>query len=206
MCLEAGMDDYISKPIRLPALVAALEGTTARPEHTQPAAPAVPDLAAIAVNGNGQNGQNGQGSQAELPHQSDAKANDTPVIATNDNDQSVLPADAIQRMLDDIGGDTAFLQQLIAGFLDDATRLLTDLRQGWDAGDSERVERAAHTLKSNANEFQASTVAAPCRELEMGCRTGNLDNAPALIEQIEARYTRLQAELKAYLQQQGQPQ
>jgi hypothetical protein len=40
----------------------------------------------------------------------------------------------------------------------------------------------------------------------MGCRTGNLDNAPALIEQIEARYTRLQAELKAYLQQQGQPQ
>ncbi len=202
MCLEAGMDDYISKPIRLPALVAALEGTTVRPEHTLPSAPAIPDLAAVAVNGNGQNDQH---EQAEEPHPPDVRINDGSVTATSGNDQSVLPADAIQRMLDDIGGDTAFLQQLIVGFLDDATRLLTDLRQGWDASDSERVERAAHTLKSNANEFQASTVAAPCRELEMACRTGNLDNAPALIEQIEARYTRLQAELKAYLQQQGQP-
>ncbi len=203
MCLEAGMDDYISKPIRLPALVAALEGTTARPEHTLPSVPTTPDLATVAVNGNGQHGQH---EHAEKPLPPDAKANGMSVIVTEENDQSVLPTDAIQRMLSDIGGDTAFLQQLIAGFLDDATRLLTDLRQGWDAGDIERVERAAHTLKSNANEFQAGTVAEPCRELELGCRTGNLDNAPLLIDQIEARYARLQAELKTYLQEQGQPQ
>jgi CheY-like chemotaxis protein len=35
-CLDAGMDDYLTKPIRVPQLVAALAATAARPLDTPP--------------------------------------------------------------------------------------------------------------------------------------------------------------------------
>lgn len=162
ICLQAGMDDYISKPIRLPALVEALERVASQTAATAP-------------------------------------ATEIPMATSPSADEDVLPADALQRMLKDIGGDMAFLQQLIVGFQADASRLLTDLHEGWQARDMLRVERAAHTLKSNAREFNATSVAALCQELELQCHNGIFDAVSERITQIEELYMRLQAELDSAL-------
>jgi signal transduction histidine kinase/DNA-binding response OmpR family regulator len=146
-CLEAGMDDYLSKPLRLPALVAVLERTNS-----------------IVAQPAGESVTNG-----------------------------LVPPDALARMLTDLGGDTAFLQQLLGDFRADATELLAELQ----SNDCERVQRAAHTLKAHAAEFGAVQVAEACRKLEQACRNqaGSATLAPYIAE-VDRLYRQLQAELR----------
>ncbi len=67
-----------------------------------------------------------------------------------------------------------FVAVLLDSFSEDAPRLLQQLRAGLGAGDRESVQRAAHTLKSNAQTFGASHLASLCAELEAAVRTGHL--------------------------------
>ena len=75
-----------------------------------------------------------------------------------------------QRVLDDlresVGGDQAFLSELIDELLDDAPRQLETLRQATAAGDGDSARRAAHTLKGNARTFGAAELASLCQEAE----------------------------------------
>ncbi len=146
LCMAAGMDDYLSKPLRMPALVAMLERT-------------------IEVV---------------------AQAGSEPAA------QRLVPPDALDGMLANLGGDTAFLQQLLQDFQADAAELLAELQ----SNDRERVQRAAHTLKAHAAEFGATEVAEACRTLEQACR--NETNTSPLtphITEVDQLYRQFQAEL-----------
>ena len=169
-CLAAGMDDYVSKPIRLPALIGALErGAEAvrsaargpRPAARPLAPPSAPDGAAP-----------------------DGAARD-PAIAA-----------ALEALG---GGDPQFLAELIETFLEDAPRLLSQLRTAVDAGDAGTVRLEAHGLKSNGAEFGALALAEGCSSLEALGRDGRLAGATALLDQVDLAYGHVAAELRAAL-------
>jgi len=85
-------------------------------------------------------------------------------------------------------GDDDTLAELVQVFLTDTDRLLSDLRAQAKDGATEKVRRAAHTLKSTAASFGASHLSELSRRLEdMGAR-GRIEEAPALIRQIETEY------------------
>jgi HPt (histidine-containing phosphotransfer) domain-containing protein len=63
---------------------------------------------------------------------------------------------------------TEFVRELVGTFLDEAPRMLDDLRDALTNEDAERLRRAAHSLKSNANTFGAAALARLARELELG--------------------------------------
>ena len=65
-----------------------------------------------------------------------------------------------------MGGDDAFVAELIEQFLADSPALVAAARHGLEAGDAEEVRRAAHTLKSNAATFGRIELADRCRGLE----------------------------------------
>ena len=76
-----------------------------------------------------------------------------------------------------MGGDEAFLAELVDEFLDDAPRQLEALRAGLETGDAEVVRRAAHTLKGNGRTFGAEELASLSQQVEAAAKAGDLDAA-----------------------------
>jgi HPt (histidine-containing phosphotransfer) domain-containing protein len=110
------------------------------------------------------------------------------------------PAAAIDsptlRALQDTAG-TEFVSELAATFLEDAPRMLADLRSAFEASDAERFRRAAHSLKSNALTFGALPLAARARALEVGGVASVRTQGGDPVGELEAEYARAAAALEA---------
>jgi HPt (histidine-containing phosphotransfer) domain-containing protein len=150
LCLAAGMDDYVAKPIRTQDLVVAIRRTPSRAQ----AGPAPADEA-------------------------------TPV------DPAVL-----SRLTESMGGDEAFVSELIEQFVADSPQLVAMARRGLGAGDTEEVRRAAHTLKSNAATFGAHRLSDLSRALEDDAKDGVLEAAPERLVTIAEELELVHAALR----------
>src|SRR5262245_37198680 len=90
-----------------------------------------------------------------------------------------------------------FVGELVDTFLQDAPRMLAELRSAFDDGHADRFRRAAHSLKSNANTFGAAQLANLARALELrGLDVEPPRNVTTLAD-LEAVYARTAVELKA---------
>jgi CheY-like chemotaxis protein/HPt (histidine-containing phosphotransfer) domain-containing protein len=177
LCLAAGMNDYVSKPIRVEELVRALAASSplaASPESNvkQPVAEA--------------HGP-GLGPPASL-----GVREPTP-------ESAVLDPQALHRLLATVGGEFAYLAELIDSFLADAPQLLTELEQCAQAGDAAGVRRIAHSLKSNGADLGAIAFTEQCKELEGLAKTGALDDAAARVARLQAEYRSVEAALGTVL-------
>ena len=112
-------------------------------------------------------------------------------------DTNPINPEALEIMLQMVGGDTAFLAEMIDTYLADSPQLLTDLGQAVAAGDAELLRRAAHSLKSNSENFGAHALAAIARALEELGKRGELAGAAALVAKGTAEYERVQPALLA---------
>jgi HPt (histidine-containing phosphotransfer) domain-containing protein len=115
----------------------------------------------------------------------------------NEINQDVLDLSALDRLREMIGGDDAFLIELIHTFLEDAPNELARMRQALDSRDAALLRRAAHTLKSNSADFGATALRQMCKELEEMGKQGVFDGAPELILEIVAEYERVDQALRA---------
>ena len=70
------------------------------------------------------------------------------------------------RALQDAAG-AEFVGELVGTFLEEAPRMMAELRGAFDAGDAERFRRTAHSLKSNGLTFGALAFAAQAKTLEL---------------------------------------
>lgn len=73
---------------------------------------------------------------------------------------------AIGNLLESVGGDLDFLEELLQDFFEDSYHQLWQMEEALTAGDADRLRRAAHTLKSNSANFGATRLAESCKTLE----------------------------------------
>ncbi len=146
-CLAAGMDDYISKPIRVAELTAALER--------------------VPANGTS-NGRHRPRKRSPKPKaKRGAHVPDEPPVL----DESVLA-----ELLSSTGDDAAFVRELIDTYLADVPVQLEGIAAAVEADDAAALVRPAHTLKSGSATVGAMRLSSVARELEFAGRSGALDD------------------------------
>jgi HPt (histidine-containing phosphotransfer) domain-containing protein len=89
-----------------------------------------------------------------------------------------------------------FVAELVETFLDEAPRLLDDLRGAYEKKDAEAFRRTAHSLKSNGNTFGARTFAAMAKDLEQGGMNPVAAAGGTPIDALAAEFGRVGAALK----------
>jgi HPt (histidine-containing phosphotransfer) domain-containing protein len=181
-CLAAGMNDYVSKPIRIEELVGAL--STSRPLESGPG-PEQETLETGAYESSSPPAQPVEGLGVRVQPEPDRTL----------SDGTVLDSRALEELLATLGGELANLKILIDSFLTDGPGLLDELDGFVEADDAAGVRRVAHSLKSNGADFGATTFAERCKQLEMMGKSGELDGAAEMAAQIRAEYRRVAAAL-----------
>jgi CheY-like chemotaxis protein/HPt (histidine-containing phosphotransfer) domain-containing protein len=108
-----------------------------------------------------------------------------------------VDSSVLERLAESMGGDDAFVAELIDQFVTDSPALVAAAHKGLEAGDADEVRRAAHTLKSNAATFGANELADRSNRLEAAAKAGVLEDGPARLEAIDEELGRVHAALRA---------
>ncbi len=179
--LAAGMDYYMSKPVRLEELTRLLQKY--QREKDQRIATDAPAT--------------GERDQSPLPPAPAVSAAPAPASATEPPplDESVLRdllEDADEEEREELG-------DIIMLFLESTPDLIAELHRAVASVDPPRLRRAAHTLKSSS-QVGAMPLSALSADLQAIGDAGTVEGAPALIAQIEAEYARVAAALEALQQ------
>jgi HPt (histidine-containing phosphotransfer) domain-containing protein len=86
-------------------------------------------------------------------------------------DDPVLDPGVLSRLADEkLGGDPAFVVELIDLFVEQVTPMLTELHAAARVGDQKVVAHIAHTLQSSAGNLGARRLQRLCAEAESAAR------------------------------------
>lgn len=195
ICLDAGMDDYISKPIQIEDLANAI--SRCQPILTQSSHQSADgkSLSSIEITSSIESFDITDITlNTQLnPSSESYESNDLPIL-----DPSALKA------LEQIASDrtSEFLVKVIDCYFEESSKLLQTAKAAIVQADSKTLRRAFHTLRSSNTTLGAIRLVHLCRELEMFAATGDVESVAEQISKFAAEYeqvkTALQLERQRY--------
>lgn len=170
LCLEAGMDDYLTKPIYQTDLSRVVQQwvsstTTDTEQEINNINPAADEV--------------GQEESMKI-----------------EIDQSALDAiKSLQRP-----GKPDILARIVNMYIEKSPELITAIEEGVAANDCDKVKMAAHTLKSSSAYVGASTLAEVCNQVEAKAANDELNSVGDDIQNITSGFTSVVEQIKQYAQ------
>jgi signal transduction histidine kinase/DNA-binding response OmpR family regulator/HPt (histidine-containing phosphotransfer) domain-containing protein len=186
MCLAAGMDDYVTKPVRREELAQALA-------KCQPLYPLTPEHIPLE-----QHSSNNSYSSPEMTN----TPNEEPLA-----DVPSIDAKILQNLREYDDEDEPFVNILIETYLNEAPQHLDGIRTGVQSEDAKLLKESAHTLKSSSAQLGAMKFSQLCKEMEymgrMGMETDSTEiecfvsgTAAQRLLEIEAEWQKVEEALR----------
>ncbi len=166
-CLEAGMDDYIAKPLRRKDFLAKVEKWLFRHEERQPGletAPAAPWQASSV-----------------------APSSVAPSSASFD----------LTRAIKEFDNDRDFLFGVLKEFLQKGHTQIETIRQSLAEKNFEPAAREAHSIKGGAANLTADTLSGVAYELEQAARHGDAAAGSEVLTRLTLEFQRLEEAFQA---------
>lgn len=172
-CLRAGMNDYLSKPVKLQALKEVVERWLPAPQDR---------------------GGNGKGHLAEMPA---AVAGRTEAKGSSAEEPRVFDPSTLLGLLE---GDRETAKEIVASFLESVPGQVAALSRALESDDLPAVEKQAHQLKGAAANVGAEALRMLAAETEKMARDGRIADEPGLVAALQKQLERL---LEAALREGG---
>jgi signal transduction histidine kinase/HPt (histidine-containing phosphotransfer) domain-containing protein len=187
-CLESGMDDYLTKPVRSVELYATIEkvvgwarlgqGSASMPEPPAP-----------------------RGTEASLPEHAGDDQTAAPQPGFGANGEPVSPPRILNLdiALKAVDGDVTLLTEIATIFLVEAPKLLGELEGAIARADAPLVRRAAHTIKGGLRMFGAAAAyESACRLEDLG-READLGSVGESFVNLKQALAELESELSKFV-------
>jgi CheY-like chemotaxis protein/HPt (histidine-containing phosphotransfer) domain-containing protein len=188
-CLQAGMNDYLAKPLSINTLMTTLKrwlGET--PVHSDDsssfsASGETPTVG--SANEDQANEDQANEDQANEDQANEDQANEDQANEDQGSDEIRINLDQLQEMRDLLGSE---LGLLVDTFEELGRTVATQLRSAVEASDLEGLTAAAHKLKGSCGNLGAEQLMELCRQLEESSRRGDASDARKQVERIVAMH------------------
>jgi two-component system, sensor histidine kinase and response regulator len=167
LCLAAGMDGYLAKPLRHAEIEALVAGLTAGRRSSDRDSAAGP-VRVVPVEASPERATAGVDRSSDVPFPEGGAV-----------DWSAA--------LDAVDGDAKLLGRVVDATLEEGPTLLEELRRRAAGGDAEGLRRAAHKLEGTLRCVRDLGLLALAEDLEARARRGDLAAATEEIEELAAR-------------------
>ena len=115
------------------------------------------------------------------------------------DDTTSLDASVLAALSDSVGGDDAFVADLVETYLADGAVQLATIDGAVRSSEAEALVRPAHTLKSSSRTVGANRLGELSRQIEMLGRSGSTTGAGELAAKARTEWTDVEAALRAWL-------
>jgi PAS domain S-box-containing protein len=190
-CLASGMNDYLSKPIRIEQLTQSLRQfqfqlylNAIAPTTASPTTASAPSLEEPSPE---------ESSLTEITF-----LNATEPIADTLTEPLTEPINeaVLEAFCSEAGERDSLLKELVDCYLKEAPKLLQAIGGAIDQADAIALRHASHTLKSSSAALGAIALSQQCAALEKTSHQGTITGLDAQLAELTAEYERVTAVLK----------
>lgn len=178
-CLDAGMDDYLTKPLLRAELLEMVEKWSLKAMISRSDLK-ISDVESVVDEAWRNQAENG-------------------IMESERDSISGAPPIDLEGVIEEFMGKTSMVQKAVTQFLAAVEKQIVILDEAIEAGDSDVVNSEAHSIKGGAANLTAGRLSGAARALEMAGRSGRLEKGRELLESLENEFN----QLKTYLLDKG---